>query len=373
MNIVFWLPAGFLPGIGGVETLSRVLAQGLIQAGHSVTIIAFQPDHDFISYVQIEGLAIFRFLSIQLANAHIQLQTVRQIKHLFVVQNFDVLHLHYAANSNLAYYFLLRAHFTLPQVMTVHGMLNQTEQALLKKISEQMDCIICVSKFLEQQIHSVLPEAQKQIVSVIYNAVEAPLCEQLPVEAPFTFLCLGRLTEEKGYDLAIAAFKQVHKKHLHARLLIVGEGPEFSKLVALAHEGFASANIKFKGSVAMDERFGILQECHVVIVPSRYESFGLVALEAGLAGRPVIASHTGGLMEIIHNGVTGLFFPTNNSDMLSACMEQLIQNQELATQMGKNALLTLGSRFNHTSMLTQYEQHYDTACSSRNLCLMIEK
>jgi len=111
------------------------------------------------------------------------------------------------------------------------------------------------------------------------------------------FLMGGRLVPYKRYDLAINAFNK-----LNIPLKIFGIGPEFNRLKAIA-----KSNIEFLGEVSEEEKAKLYAECLAFINPQE-EDFGITAVEAQAAGRPVIAYRAGGAREIVKEGETGVFF-----------------------------------------------------------------
>lgn len=118
------------------------------------------------------------------------------------------------------------------------------------------------------------------------------------------FLFLGRLSPEKGVDVLLDAWK-----HVTAKLLIAGDGPDATRLRAMA-----PVNVEFTGTVEPDEVPRLLRGARALLVPSIwYEGAGRVVLEGYAAGVPVLASRVGALPEVVHDGITGLLLPTNKT------------------------------------------------------------
>ena len=97
-----------------------------------------------------------------------------------------------------------------------------------------------------------------------------------------------------------------------------------------------------------------------MLVPSRggVELFGLVAAEAALAGRPVVATRTGGLSEVVLNGYTGIVVPVDDVGAMADAIMQLLGDRELATRLGRNAAESARSRFGMERLIADYDNLY---------------
>lgn len=361
MKILFWLPGGiWSEAIGGVESLAKTLAIGLYQKGYQVSVLSF----DLVEHVArtqtahfqnepeyIDGIEHYRFNHAQLSQAQ-HLASLKRLYQVFKNINPDILHIHYTVNSNLIYYLFLTKYIKCPQVMTTHGLLCEEHFPMYKKISEKMDKIICVSKYLSQASDQITTQNSITIHNGL-NATEIDFIPHTQTEA-VRFLCLGRLTYEKGYDLAIQAFCKISKQFPSAELYIVGDGCEKETLQSLAAD---NQNIYFEGALDHQQSLNFIQSIHVVLVPSRYESFGLVAIEAGLMGRPVIATRVGGLVEIVRDN-NGLLVESEDIDALADAMQFFIDHRDTIHSIGKSGFEWVRSQFSSEKMINQYMTQY---------------
>ncbi|HBP00467.1 MAG: group 1 glycosyl transferase [Candidatus Uhrbacteria bacterium GW2011_GWF2_41_16] len=141
-------------------------------------------------------------------------------------------------------------------------------------------------------------------------------------------LFVGRLVEEKGIWTLLRAAKEMPD----ISFKIVGTGPEEKKL-HLA--GDRLSNVEFLGFRNKDEIWDLYRGARCVVVPSLwYEVFGLVALEAMAVGKPVVASHIGGLPEIVSDRTTGLLFPPGNTHALVETLRRLVDYPSFAHELG---------------------------------------
>ena len=144
---------------------------------------------------------------------------------------------------------------------------------------------------------------------------------------------VSRLDYVKGVDVALKALDILRRKGLHhVGLVVVGDGPEAGKLRRLAAELGVDGLVEFTGFRADVER--LIAAADIVLVPSRYEPFGMVAAEAAAASKPVVASRVGGLREIVVDGETGLLFEPGDHEDLADKIAVLIAEAEKAAAMG---------------------------------------
>lgn len=135
-------------------------------------------------------------------------------------------------------------------------------------------------------------------------------------------LTVGLLSMVKGQDLAIRATAILRSRGLRVSLNLCGGGEYGSHLKSLATELKIEDFVHFQGDVADVRPF--YESCDIVVIPSRFESFSYVAVEAALMKRPIVASATGGLLETVIDGETGLSFKTGSPAALADAVEQTL-------------------------------------------------
>jgi D-inositol-3-phosphate glycosyltransferase len=154
-------------------------------------------------------------------------------------------------------------------------------------------------------------------------------------------LFVGRIQPLKGVDVAVQALAELRRKD--ARLLVVGgasglEGSgEVARVMALIDELGVREQVLFVEPQPHHILSTYYRAADVVIVPSRSESFGLVALEAAACGIPVVASAVGGLLTLVDDGLTGFLIPGRDPSMFASRIATILDNPQLANQMGVRA------------------------------------
>jgi len=159
----------------------------------------------------------------------------------------------------------------------------------------------------------------------------------------------GRLIEQKGVDVLLNAFEAIYRQHPQARLLIVGDGPDRKALERQANQLGLEKVTHFTGWIDQAQR--LMPACDMIVVPSRWEGFGLVTLEAMGWELPIIASRTSSLPEIIRDRETGLLVPSENVEALASAISLLLQNPEYAKKLGQSGYERLITDFSVDRMV----------------------
>ncbi|MDI7776273.1 glycosyltransferase [Asticcacaulis sp. EMRT-3] len=212
---------------------------------------------------------------------------------------------------------------------TVQVMHNAFDKAHLR----HMKAAICVSQNVLQHVRQRYPDTPACLVSNF-----SPL-DSLPVKPAPTGVpvigALGRLHEQKGFDVLLKAAAILCDEGVAFSLRIAGEGPEGEALAAQCHNLNLEAFVTFCGWQSPVLPF--LGELDLFVVPSRYEPFGLVVVEAMAAGVPVAASDLEGPREILDGGTYGRLFPGGNPQALAHALRDVITHWPETTDMAQKA------------------------------------
>ncbi|HEX6031599.1 MAG TPA: glycosyltransferase, partial [Tepidiformaceae bacterium] len=175
-------------------------------------------------------------------------------------------------------------------------------------------------------------------------------------------LWVGRLEKLKGVDILIGALAQLDERDF--TLLIVGGDERAhglrSELEAQARAEGIAANVRFEGAVAHDALPLYYSAADVCVVPSYYESFGLVAVEAMACGTPVVASRVGGLVSTVQDGVSGYLIPWRCPEPFAEKLEVLLNNPELRDNFSGAARKSV-ERFRWRNVALEITSVYDRA------------
>ena len=192
----------------------------------------------------------------------------------------------------------------------------------------QANSVITCSEFMRREVVSAfdLPPAK---VHMVPNGVDASLWEP-PSPPPVRgadgplVVSWGRVQYEKGFQTLVAALPLLRFRHPRLRVVIAGRGTHLGELEALAQRLGVDHMVRFPGFVPDDDLRRLLHTCSAAVIPSLYEPFGIVALEALAAGAPLVASAAGGLVEVLDGTGAGLLFPPGDVDSLARALERML-------------------------------------------------
>jgi len=171
-------------------------------------------------------------------------------------------------------------------------------------------------------------------------------------------LYIGRLDiYQKGLDILLRAFKEVLKGNNEVKLIIAGKGKDEQKVKNLVKELDLENNAKFVGRICGEEKAELIGSSLFVCMPSRFESWGIVAVEAGACGKAVIGTDVSGLNESIRDKETGLLVKNEDVSSLADCMDRLIKDKRLREEMGKSGRIW-AQNFRWSKIAKKQEEYY---------------
>jgi glycosyltransferase involved in cell wall biosynthesis len=197
---------------------------------------------------------------------------------------------------------------------------------------------------------------------VVHRAI-VPLFSTVPAaqgsghEGRRRVLFAGRLVRPKGVDVLLRAAGEVE-----AEFVICGEGKQLEALRRLARRLGVHDRVTFTGWLGAEQLARELAEASVVAIPSLWpEPFGMVGIEAFAAGRPVVASATGGVEDWLEDGRSGLCVPAGDVRALAAALSQLLADPARQREMGAAGRIAVGERFTEERHVAALLDAYETA------------
>ena len=229
--------------------------------------------------------------------------------------------------------------------------------------TEQVRAFIALSQHSRRLfIGGGIPEDR---IHVKPNFIEDRVNAVIPPSHSRQFLFIGRLSEEKGAATLLSGWAAAGLPD--ARLTIVGDGPERARLEEQARRLRLGNAVRFAGRVSPPEVFALLGFARAVVMPSLfYECFPRTLVEAMCAGRPVIASTTGALDELV-SGDMGLHFEPMDAPALGQALRRLYENPALADQLGAAARSAYLARYTPEKNFKRLKEIYEFAMGSERL------
>ena len=230
---------------------------------------------------------------------------------------------------------------------------------LKKKTASWSNKTICVSQAIKDDMNKQYKD--KVALELIYNGINTEKFAQIErkknIGGEIIFGSLGRLSEQKIYSLLIKAISEV-KSETKFKVKIAGEGALRESLLKEIELANLSDKIELVG--VKEDVPGFLKELDFFVLPSKWEGLGIVLLEAGLAHLPVLASATGGILEIIEDKKTGILFENDNALDLAKKIEYFLDNNNRSNLdiLGENLYSKVMAEFNISKLIKKYEQIY---------------
>ena len=196
-------------------------------------------------------------------------------------------------------------------------------------------------------------------IAVIPYGVHDHLFEAAEAKEEKHILYLGRFDiYHKGLDILLAAFKKVLVSRPDLKLVLAGGGRETENLKKMVKELSFGDRIEFAGRVSGLKKKGLIEKSLFVVMPSRFESWGIVALEAGACGKAVIGTDIKCLSEAIKNNETGILVPSENSGALAEAILALAADRERRRMLGE-AGRNWAKKFNWDNIALEQERFYE--------------
>ncbi|MGE2730889.1 glycosyltransferase family 4 protein [Mycolicibacterium vaccae] len=262
--------------------------------------------------------------------------------------------------------------FDVPLVSTIHateagrhsgwvsGPVSRQVHALESWLIRDSDSLITCSASMRDEITTLFgPELSE--ISVIRNGIDVhgwPFARRRAHSGPPELLYFGRLEYEKGVHDAIAALPRIRRAHPGTTLTVAGDGTQLNFLREQARKHRVLKATNFIGRLEHSELLELLHRADAAVLPSLYEPFGIVALEAAATGLPLVTSSAGGLGEAVIDGVTGLSHAPGDVAGLAAAVRAVLDAPAAAQQRAVTARERLTAEFSWRTVAAETAQVY---------------
>lgn len=350
-------------GIAGSERHLLTLLPGLAGRGVDVSMwVLAEPDgsaDSFCEAMQARGMPVETFP----IRGHLDLSLPGRLAAALRAARPDIVHTH-LVHADL-YGLPAAGRADVPHAISSRHNDNPFRRraglkALNRRVMRRADRVIAISGALAGFVREVEGIEAGKVVTVRYG-LEPPaqdlesgrqaaraawgIEDAAPVVGFF-----GRLIEQKGVDTLLEAWAQVSRQYPAARLVIVGDGKERPALEARA-AALGLSGVRFAGWAP--DAACLMPGCDIIAMPSRWEGFGLVALEAMAAARPLVTSRVSALPEIVVDLKTGLLVPPDDPPALAEAISGLLADPAWAGAMGQAGRARLAEAFSPERMIAE--------------------
>jgi glycosyltransferase involved in cell wall biosynthesis len=311
-------------------------------------------------------------------------------------QNYSLIHTNYWISGWVG--LQLKKQLSLPVVHTYHSlgavkyksvstipMIASTRLNVEKDCLEQTDCIVATSPQEKEHMRSLV--STKGNIDIIpcgtdiehFGSISreaARIRLGIPLEAKVV-LYVGRFDQRKGIETLVRAVSQSAWRDDNRLQLIIGggshpgrsDGIERERIESIVGELGMQEKTFFPGRIGDEELPLYYAAADICVVPSHYEPFGLVAIEAMASGTPVVASDVGGLQFTVVPEQTGLLVPPKNAETFSQAIDRLLGDREWCKQLGQNARKRVETKFSWNGVAMQLNELYLQLIESESISL----
>ncbi|MCM3650469.1 glycosyltransferase family 4 protein [Metabacillus litoralis] len=374
--------------IGGLgRHVTDLVSEGTKRGLHFIVITISKTNEE--SYKIEDGVHVFRLLPWQ-RNAKDFLEYIHNLNFRFsqfVLQElhlpFNLIHVHDWLTGIAG--IQLKTFMNLPLLTTIHATENGRKSGKVDKVSKRIteyetmlihksDQIIVCSQFMKNVLLDEFKCPIKK-VEVIANGIipknyQSVIFEEdaihgfSHIKAPY-LLAMGRHVKEKGFQHLIQAFADIQMDFPDLKLVIAGSGPDSKHLKQLTKELSIDNKVIFPGFVQNQERNMLLHHCEMLVIPSLYEPFGIIALEGMITKKPVVAFTLGGLSEVLADD-RGILVNEATSKSLANTLQLYLSQPSLSKRnamVGYDAAIT---NYNWSYIIEEMADLYSKLVNTRS-------
>jgi len=270
----------------------------------------------------------------------------------------DLVHCHYAYGFGL---WTLRMKFS-PTVVSVWGSdvidTSLVSRFMVRRTLGAATCITATGEFLRAMAAKTCPGAESKMLVIPFGVTTPEHVAPMP-QGPVRLCFLKEHRTVYGPDILVEAFAKARCRIPDLRLTLAGSGDMTGELRRRINDLGLSAAVEFPGFIDRKQLISFLSSHHILVMPSRMESFGVAALEASACARPVIATDVGGIPEVVRDGETGVFVPPENIEALAAAIVRLAGDRDTMTRLGLAGYEFVKEKYRWERNLDQMGDLYD--------------
>lgn len=289
--------------------------------------------------------------------------TLRWVSSVLRNNRIDIVNIHYPGEQYV-YFAVLRRLFPFKLVVSVHGtdLLPDGKPAesyswAIRFLMNSADLLVAPSFNTLEHVLAKFPHLRQKALYIHHginmNEFESSdIGENLGSEY---VLCVASHHSYKAIDVLIKAFRSVRLMHEKVELRLAGDGPLRAELEQLAHDLGISNLIKFLGWQNRGQIKDLIHGCSLLVLPSRAEAFGIVLLEGLACRKPIVATATDGIPEIIQDGLTGILVEPEDPGALSEAILEMLNNKPRAQRMADAGYESVKQHFQWATAAEKYE------------------
>lgn len=346
--------------VGGLERLLIGLMRGLTDRGFEVTLCTLQDPGKLAPALDGSGIDIVALYKGEGLNA----RTIWALRNLIKERNINIVHTHNPAPLFFGTLASLVTGRKTKVIHTKHGRnIPESKRSVIRNYvcSLASEFVVAVSKDV-LELCANIEKVPARKLRLILNGIELqPYLEAAKAKKAKDTLVIGHVGRQDEYNknqaMLLRVFARFLKSYPHARLALVGDGPNANHLQSLSRELGIAENTEFYGY--RDDIPQLMAQFDWFCLSSFSEGMPLVIIEAMAAKTPVISTDVGGLPEIVKHGKSGYLVPAGDDDVMLERWLELAANPDLRMQMGETGQRLVVEQFSLEQMIDQYQHLYE--------------
>jgi len=342
---VLMVTPGFHPIKGGTETIVRNLSIELNKIGVRTDILTFNMDRKWNpkwkgTTEEIDGITVFKVPALNwlpIVNSPRIKLGINLIPGRFthLMNEYDIIHFHEAEFSFPFFSYFVKK----PKILHLHGIKfdyfkrYHLSRIILKNVA---DLYLSITKQMKNEL--IMLGIPKDKIVYFPNAVDPKIFQPKEKKVNNTILFVGRIAPDKGLHVLLKSLNYI-KNFIDLKII----GPSdwnlyyYQKILRWIEieNRKGKHNIKYLGHVDQPILIQEYQKASIFVLPSLFEPFGIVLLEAMSCKTPVVATYVGGIPEIVKNGENGILVPRNNPLKLAEAIDYLLENEDVRIKFGE--------------------------------------
>jgi glycosyltransferase involved in cell wall biosynthesis len=382
LQVIPYFPPAF--AFGGPPIVAHQISTELVKRGHDVTVYTSDAGSmtsrlNVNSIERLDDIEVHYLRNIfsrPFGRLFITPSLISKVKN--TIHTFDIVHLHeprsfqsvvvnhYASRSSIPQ--VLQSHGTLPIIMSRFISKMLFDRFVGKRILGSVSRMLAVNKV--EAMHYRRIGIERERIDILPNGIDFSKYLKLPSPGIFRakygindedkiILFLGRLHKSKGLGVLIEAYSRLQQSIKNIVLVIAGpdEGIANDLLKQVCKLGLTE-NVLLSGPLYGTDKLAAYVDSDVFVLPSFYEIFGIVLLEAAACSIPIVASNISPIAEIISHQDNGLLFQSGNAKALEKSLLNILYDEDRARRMGSNARGNVIKRYSISNIVSELEGIY---------------
>ena len=353
-------------GQGGAEKIVYQLSSGMQKQAEKICVAS--TGGCYVEKLEEQGISHYEIADLECKKPWIMLQTFFKLWRIVRKEKIEIIHSHH----RMAALYASALRVLNPRVKLVYTAHNVFyDKKKFTKMALANTVVVAVGHDVKKNLTDYFNINPKQI-AVIYNAVNREVPEEryknhtldIWKKQGFSLIgIIGRLSEQKGVDIFLKAAAGLKEKGVRIKGIVIGDGELREELIHQSQALGMGEDVLFLGY--QEHVSSLITQLDLIVMPSRWEGFPLLPLEAFAEKKTIVGSDIDGINEIIKDGENGRLVEKDNVEMFEKAVSELLSDVELRRKMEENGFEYYSRKFSYNKFIQQYLKLYKNMLKKR--------